>query len=125
MLIKDFIYYRRKELNLTLQDIANYVGVSKGTVQKWESGFIKDMRRTNIALLAQILNISPIMLLQDSISDDVVPYKQTTHFTEREIALIQKYRQLDADGKADIDDLIESKLARSQRKAEEGAASCG
>ena len=39
--------------------------------------------------------------------------------TESELALIKKYRQLDADGKADIDVLIDSKLARAERAAKE------
>ena len=33
---------------------------------------------------------------------------------------IKKYRQLDADGKEEIDDLIDVKLAKLQRKADGG-----
>ena len=57
MLVNNFIRTRRLELNLTLQNVADFVGVGKGTVQKWESGLIKDMRRSNIASLAKILNV--------------------------------------------------------------------
>lgn len=38
---------------------------------------------------------------------------------------IKKYRQLDADGKEEIDDLIDVKLAKLQRKAEEDVESLG
>ena len=38
---------------------------------------------------------------------------------------IKKYRQLDADGGEDIDDLIDVKLAKLQRKAEEDVESLG
>ncbi len=35
---------RRLDLELTLQEVADIVGVSKSTVQKWESGNIENMR---------------------------------------------------------------------------------
>ena len=37
----------------------------------------------------------------------------------------KKYRQRKADGKEEIDDLIDVKLAKLQRKAEEGAENLG
>ncbi len=58
------IYERRRELNLTLEDVGKAVGVSKSTVKKWESGFIKNMRRDKIILLAKILKVSPIDILK-------------------------------------------------------------
>ena len=57
------IQVRRRELNLTLEQIGNYVGVSKSTVKKWESGNIKNMRRDKIVLLSQILRVSPLDIL--------------------------------------------------------------
>ena len=38
---------------------------------------------------------------------------------------IKKYRQLDADGREEIDDIIDVKLAKLQRKAEEDVESLG
>ncbi|MBQ2931304.1 MAG: helix-turn-helix transcriptional regulator [Clostridia bacterium] len=61
---------KRKELGLTLEEIAKYVGVSKSTVKKWESGYIKNMRRDKIKKLAAILDVSPIDILQ---SGDAYP----------------------------------------------------
>ena len=37
----------------------------------------------------------------------------------QEEAYIQKYRQLDADGIEDVDDYVDMKLSKLQRKAEE------
>ena len=54
---------RRHELGLTLEEVGNYVGVSKSTVKKWETGYIDNMKRDKIALLAQILQISPLSIL--------------------------------------------------------------
>lgn len=54
---------RRKELGLTLEEVGNFVGVSKSTVKKWETGFIDNMKRDKIALLAKILQVSPLAIL--------------------------------------------------------------
>ena len=62
MNIQDLIYTRRKQLNLTLEEVANHVGVSKSTVKKWETGFIKNMRRDKMALLAEVKNSSNIFI---------------------------------------------------------------
>ena len=63
MKVNELIANRRKELGLTLEEVADKVGVSKSTVKKWESGYIKNMRRDNMALLADALHISPLDLL--------------------------------------------------------------
>ena len=52
-----YIRDRRKELKLTLEDVAKAVGVSKGTVSKWEKGNIKNMRSDKIGLLTQVLQM--------------------------------------------------------------------
>lgn len=54
---------RRKELGLTLNDIAQYMDVSEATVQRWESGNIKNLRQGRVAKLADILNVSPAKLM--------------------------------------------------------------
>ena len=59
---------KRKEKNLTLEELGKKVGVSKGTVKKWESGYIKNMRRDKIVALAAALEISPLELLDVSTS---------------------------------------------------------
>ncbi len=48
---------------LTLEQVADYVGVSKGTVQKWESGLIQNMKRDKIARLAEVLGTTPDYLI--------------------------------------------------------------
>lgn len=53
---------RRKELNLTMLQVAQYVGVSEGTISRWESGLIANMRRDRIAKLAEILRLSPSLI---------------------------------------------------------------
>lgn len=59
MSTKDLLRSRRKELKLTMKQVADYVGVSEATVSRWETGNIANMGRDKIALLSQILKISP------------------------------------------------------------------
>ena len=63
MNISEIIATRRKQLNLTLEEIGNIVGVSKSTVKKWENGFISNMRRDKISLLAKALQLDPVTLI--------------------------------------------------------------
>lgn len=63
--IGKIIQNRRKELGLTLEEVGTAVGVGKSTVLKWESGYISNMRRDKIALLAKVLHMNPTELLID------------------------------------------------------------
>lgn len=63
MCSSNIIKSRRVELGLTMKDIADYVGVSEGTVSRWESGNIANMKRSRINKLAEILQLSPLVLL--------------------------------------------------------------
>ncbi len=50
---------RRIEKGLTMKEVASKVGVSEGTISRWESGNIENMRRDKISKLADALGISP------------------------------------------------------------------
>lgn len=54
---------RRKELGYTLKDIADMMDVTEATVQRWESGNIKSLRQGRIAKLADVLGVSPSVLM--------------------------------------------------------------
>ena len=54
---------KRAELNLTLKEVGDRVGVSEGTVQRWESGNIKTLRHERITKLAEVLDVSPAELM--------------------------------------------------------------
>lgn len=56
----NIISQRRKELGLTLEAVADAVGVGKSTVRKWEKGMIKNMGRDKIAALAKVLQMDPV-----------------------------------------------------------------
>lgn len=48
---------RRKELGLTMKQVADAVGVSEATISRYESGNIKNMRRDRIDKYAKILRV--------------------------------------------------------------------
>lgn len=54
---------RRMELGLTLEQVGEIAKVSKSTVMKWETGFIENMRRNKIILLAEALQVSPLWII--------------------------------------------------------------
>lgn len=58
--IANKIKARRQELGLTLEEVAQAVGVGRSTVRKWETGMIKNMGRDKIAALASILQLDPV-----------------------------------------------------------------
>ena len=53
----------RLQANLTLEQVAEKVGVGKSTVRKWETGMIANMKRDKIAALAKALNTTPAYLM--------------------------------------------------------------
>lgn len=53
----------RQEKGLTLEQVANIVGVGKSTVRKWETGMIANMKRDKIAALAKALGTTPVCLM--------------------------------------------------------------
>lgn len=61
--VKDIIRNRRLELGMTLKQVADAVGVSEGTVSRWESGDIDNMRRDRIAALSKVLRIDPLIIM--------------------------------------------------------------
>jgi len=61
--IKEIIKNRRLALGLTLKDVAVAVGVSEGTVSRWEAGNITNMKRNRIASLAKVLQIPPSVIM--------------------------------------------------------------
>ena len=69
--IGKIIHSQRTALGLTLEEVGNAVGVGKSTVKKWEDGFISNMKRDKIALLAEVLQISPVTFITGVLTKDI------------------------------------------------------
>ncbi len=76
--MKPDIKKRRLELNLTLEEVGNMVGVGKSTVRKWETGDIENMKRDKIVKLANALKVSPSFIM--GFEDESKDKESTTGF---------------------------------------------
>jgi len=61
--LSSLLQQRRKELGLTLAQVAEKMGVTEATVQRWESGNIKSVRYERLERLAEVLHVSPSALM--------------------------------------------------------------
>lgn len=97
MNIGNVIYSKRKELGLSSIEVAQKVGVSHATVLRWEQGYIKSIKASKLALLADVLHISPLELLDAP--------------TDEEQSIVYQYRSLSASNKIVVTNLINNLLA--------------
>lgn len=65
------IEQRRKELNLTLSEVANSIGVAESTVQRYEKGRIANIKLPVIEAIANSLEVNPAWLVYKT--DDPSP----------------------------------------------------
>lgn len=61
--IGERIHLIRIKRNLTLEEVAKRINVSRQTVQRYESNVIKNIPSEKINLISQVLNVSPHYLM--------------------------------------------------------------
>ncbi len=127
--IVERIKLRRKELGYSYQELAQKTKMSKSTLQRYETGAIKNIPLDKLEVLANALEISPIYLLgienethptylsitekenktdaNNFVYEDMSEYEI---FTNDEKNLIYTYRELSEEGKKLIDYIIKNEL---------------
>ena len=75
MSFSDVIKTNRAKRGLTLAEIAKRMNVTEATVQRWESGNIKNIRYERLVKLAEILSIDPTELMGWSNEKSTTPSK--------------------------------------------------
>ena len=75
MPISDMIKSRRAELDLTLEDVAKVVGVTRATIQKYENGIISNIPSDKIEALAKALKTTPSYLMgwENDLPSNILP----------------------------------------------------
>lgn len=103
MKIKDKIKLKRLELGLTLEEVANKVGVAKSTIKKWESGQINSMRQSKIIALANALNVEPTFLIfeEENINEEKQDIKETK-ITSLDHVILSLFKNLNDKEKAKV-----------------------
>lgn len=63
MCIGERIHKKRPEANLTLKELAKKVDVQDATVQRYETGTIKNIKPETIEKIARLFKVSPSWLM--------------------------------------------------------------
>lgn len=100
----------RHSRGLTLEQVAEVVGVGKSTVRKWETGMIANMRRDKIADLAKALGTTPAYLMGWNENDENSNSPTKPALSEGEAKLIELFRQVPEDKQQLVLQMIETAL---------------
>lgn len=102
---------KRKKLNLTLVDVSKCLGVTESTVQRYESGNIKNIPYEHICKLANLFNCSPSFLMgwED----------ENIRLNKQEQENINKYRRLSNHGKKEVDKYLNFRLQEEINESKE------
>lgn len=128
MTLGELIRIRRNELNMTLEDVGKKVGVGKSTVKKWESGYIANMKRDKISLLANALDLPPSAFISENeISIDISkaikeklipnrdePEERDNKLSEEERLIIYLFGKVDPERRKQLLARIESDLKNQE-----------
>lgn len=92
MEINEIIKQRRKELGLTLKQVAEKLGVSESLISRYESKDVKNMGIDKIAPLAKILKCSPAYLMgwEEESTKQVDPIIEEYKLSPEEIVEFEK-----------------------------------
>ena len=116
--IGERIETRRKQLGLTLDDIAREIGVAKSTIQRYERGTIETIKLPVIEAIANIMSVNPAWLCGKT--DDMEPEKISNNNGTHKRKLHSVARLEPADITPDMDqhiaDYIDLLLREKERR---------
>jgi transcriptional regulator with XRE-family HTH domain len=123
------IEFRRKQLGLTLDDIAIEIGVARSTIQRYEKGSIEKIKLPVIEAIARVLDVNPAWLCGKA--DDMTVPGQTQKaptpgpeslFSGTEVTLVEKFRTLNTEGQEKVmdytDDLIQTGIYKNNHQSD-------
>lgn len=100
MTINERIKNLRLENNLTLKEVADRIGVSEGTVQRYESNAIKVVPYKSIVSLADVFGCSPAYLMGWDAEYQKNDLKPLENSNAKDIELLKAYHSASDDIKA-------------------------
>lgn len=109
--LKENIKAKRIEKQMTLEELANKVGVSRQTIQRYESGTISNIPSDKIELMANALETTPAYLMGWSKSEALLNTftgdGSLQYVSKSEQAIIELYGLLNSIGKKEAYKRIE------------------
>lgn len=86
---------RREELNMSYQTLADKVGISKSTLQRYETGNIKNMPVDKLEAVADALMVSPAYLMgwEEKQPTTIAAHFDGDEFTEDELDEIRQFAE--------------------------------
>lgn len=86
---------RREELNMSYQTLSEKVGISKSTLQRYETGYIKNMPVDKLEEIANALNVSPAYLMgwEDYQPTTLAAHFDGSEYTESELEEIKNFAE--------------------------------
>lgn len=94
MSMKNRIKLQRLLLNMTLEDVAKVVGVTRATIQKYESGAIENIPKEKIKLLATALKTTPSYLLGWDDEPSLLELTAKDNGLEGAVRLVQRSKNI-------------------------------
>jgi len=88
--LNERIRERRNACGKTLLEVAETIGVKEATIQRYESGQIKNIKHDTILALSDVFNCSPAYLMGwiDSPYEDLTtPYKDSINHTQKGVRI--------------------------------------
>ena len=112
---------RRTDLDMSYQELAKKTGLSKSTLQRYETGSIKNMPIDKLEVIANALEISPAYLMgwEEIYTDKKENNKTETSISIKERKLLNNFNKLNETGKDEaIKRVSELTLIPSYKKDE-------
>ena len=108
MNINENIKKRRNQLGITLLELAELIGVREATVQRYESGNIKNIKHKTIVNIANALKTTPAYLMgwsddnknqpQENLEADekelIKCYKECSSEDKEELLMLARYKTI-------------------------------
>jgi transcriptional regulator with XRE-family HTH domain len=94
---------RRKDLNLTLKEVADIVGVASSTIQRYENGTITQYKLPVLESIAKALNVNPTWFVREDAPMDIIAHSNESEningVDNIEKSLLANFNKLNTKGK--------------------------
>lgn len=107
--MKETIKTLRKQKKLTQQELANLVGVTKATIQKYENGGIKNLKQDTIRKLCEIFGVHPSIFLSpvEKLQREVIIIDEIKMFYGDEVMdTVGRYLSLPEEGQDKVNEYV-------------------